>query len=94
MRRNQDCPLEGKSLIVILLDLVDEYGWKELSELTRINIFQKSPDFTTSLKYLHKTPSAKKKVQDLYKSMVEEKNPSHSIAVFSTAAMEAVHRLS
>lgn len=74
MRRNQDCPLKGKALIVIILDLVDQYGWKELSTLTKVNTFQKSPNFTTSLKYLRKTPSALKKVEDLYIKMMEHKN--------------------
>lgn len=85
MKKYQDCPLDGKSLIVIILDLVDEYGWKELSKLTRINTFQKSPNFTTSLKYLRKTPSARKKVEELYIKMMELRNTGKPISVLATA---------
>ncbi|PCH86341.1 MAG: hypothetical protein COB88_08050 [Flavobacteriales bacterium] len=80
--------MKRKTLVVMILELVEEYGWKELSELTRVSTFRKSPDFTTSLKYLHKTPSAKKKVEDLYFKMVTEKDSGNSIAVFSSVACE------
>jgi len=65
-RPSQSCPLEGKSLAIIILLLVDEYGWKELSELTKIATFQKHPNFATNINYLKKTPSARKKVEALY----------------------------
>jgi len=69
-RTRQDCPLEGKSLALIILLLVEEYGWKELSQLTRVAIFEKQPNFITSIKYLKKTPSARKKVEGLYLSII------------------------
>ncbi|MBL4755818.1 MAG: VF530 family DNA-binding protein, partial [Flavobacteriales bacterium] len=62
-RRSHSCPLEGKSLAIIILLLVDEYGWKELSDLTKIATFQKFPNFATNINYLKKTPSARKKVE-------------------------------
>jgi uncharacterized protein (DUF2132 family) len=70
-RTRQDCPLEGKSLAIVILLLVEEYGWKELSDLTRISTFKKHPNFITSINYLKKTPSARKKVEDLYLRTIE-----------------------
>lgn len=84
MQRNQEARLDGKSLVVIILDLVDEYGWKELSELTKINNFHKSPNFTSSLKYLNKTPSARKKVEQLYLKMMEIKNTGKRMSLLAT----------
>ena len=77
-RIRQGCPLEGKSLAIIILLLVEEYGWKELSDLTRISTFEKHPNFTTSINYLKKTPSARKKVEDLYLVTIERRTQTKS----------------
>ena len=70
-RTRQGGPLEGKSLTIIVLLLVEEYGWKELSDLTRISTFKNHPNFITSINYLKKTPSARQKVEDLYLRTIE-----------------------
>lgn len=59
-------PLHGKTLEAILKELVDEYGWPELGYRIRINCFLEDPSISSSLKFLRKTPWARKKVEDLY----------------------------
>lgn len=59
-------PLHGKTLEFIVNYLVDYYGWEQLSTHIRINCFMKDPSVRSSLKFLRKTPWARKKVEDLY----------------------------
>lgn len=59
-------PLHGKTLEVILKYLVDKYGWEELGKIIRINCFTDNPSIQSSLKFLRKTPWARKKVETLY----------------------------
>jgi uncharacterized protein (DUF2132 family) len=78
-RTKQDCPLEGKSLALIILLLVEEYGWKQLSSLTRVATFEKNPNFITNIKYLKKTPSARKKVEGLYLRTIEARSSKKAL---------------
>ena len=59
-------PLHGKTLEVILIVLQDHYGWDGLAERIRVNCFMSNPSVQSSLKFLRKTPWARKKVEDLY----------------------------
>ncbi|MDB4983884.1 MAG: hypothetical protein JWM20_63 [Patescibacteria group bacterium] len=59
-------PLQGKTLEVILNELVAHYGWTELGESITIKCFQVDPSIKSSLIFLRKTPWARKKVEDLY----------------------------
>lgn len=59
-------PLHGKTLEMILNELVARYGWPELGYRIRINCFLDDPSISSSLKFLRKTPWARKKVEDLY----------------------------
>ena len=59
-------PLHGKTLEVVLVFLVDRYGWEELGDRININCFQFDPSIKSSLTFLRKTPWARKKVEDLY----------------------------
>ena len=59
-------PLHGKTLEMILVYLVEFYGWEKLGTLIRINCFTDSPSISSSLKFLRKTDWARKKVEDLY----------------------------
>ncbi len=59
-------PLHGKTLEMILVFLVDRYGWEELGDRININCFQFDPSIKSSLTFLRKTPWARKKVEDLY----------------------------
>lgn len=59
-------PLHGKTLESILIELEKHYGWDELGKIIRINCFISDPSINSSLKFLRKTPWARKKVEDLY----------------------------
>ena len=59
-------PLHGKTLEMILEELVYHFGWEEMGSMIRINCFISNPSIKTSLKFLRKTPWARKKVEDLY----------------------------
>jgi uncharacterized protein (DUF2132 family) len=64
-------PLHGKTLEMILLYLVDRYGWDELGQRIAINCFIYDPSIKSSLTFLRKTPWARKKVEDLYIDSLE-----------------------
>jgi uncharacterized protein (DUF2132 family) len=59
-------PLHGVTLERILTELVDEIGWEQMGYLVRINCFNHDPSIKSSLKFLRKTPWARKKVEELY----------------------------
>lgn len=59
-------PLHGKTLQMIVTHLVEMYGWEELARRIPINCFKSNPSINSSLKFLRKTPWARKKVEDLY----------------------------
>lgn len=63
--RSKD-PLHGKTLKAILSELVERYGWEELSARIRINCFADNPSLNSSLKFLRKTPWARAKVEAVY----------------------------
>ena len=64
-------PLHGKTLEMILTELVHHFGWEALGNIININCFISDPSVSSSLKFLRKTPWARKKVEELYvKSMV------------------------
>ena len=65
-------PLHGKTLEMILDHLVEKYGWEELGSIIRINCFNDNPSIKSSLKFLRKTPWARKKVEDLYIETVSD----------------------
>jgi uncharacterized protein (DUF2132 family) len=64
--RKSNDPLHGKTLEFIVKFLVDYYGWEQLSTHIRIRCFTNNPSVQSSLKFLRKTPWARKKVEELY----------------------------
>ena len=66
---NKD-PLHGITLEKIIVALVEHFGWDELGRCVDIRCFQLNPSVQSSLKFLRKTPWARKKVEDLYVGMV------------------------
>lgn len=58
--------LHGITLEAILTRLVGHYGWDELGKRVAINCFLSDPSIKSSLKFLRKTPWARKEVEDLY----------------------------
>jgi uncharacterized protein (DUF2132 family) len=59
-------PLHGVTLEAILTRLVEKYGWDELGKRIPIQCFLNDPSIKSSLKFLRRTPWARKKVEDLY----------------------------
>ena len=63
-------PLHGKTLEAVLTELVKDLGWEALGEQIRVNCFTSNPSIKSSLTFLRKTPWARKKVEDLYVSIL------------------------
>ncbi|RJP85106.1 MAG: DUF2132 domain-containing protein [Desulfobacteraceae bacterium] len=59
-------PLHGITLEQIVNSLVEHYGWNDLGNRIKIKCFNSDPSVNSSLKFLRKTPWARKKVEDLY----------------------------
>ncbi len=59
-------PLHGVTLEKIVTDLVDFYGWDALGSRVDIRCFNYDPSIKSSLKFLRKTPWARKKIESLY----------------------------
>ncbi len=68
---NKD-PLHGITLEKIVTSLVDDYGWEELGENINLRCFTNNPSIKSSLKFLRRTPWARKKVENLY--LAHQKN--------------------
>ncbi|MBV1914864.1 MAG: VF530 family protein [Pseudomonadales bacterium] len=63
---NNNDPLHGVTLKTIVTRLQQKYGWQGLADRIRINCFSHDPSIQSSLKFLRKTPWARKKVEALY----------------------------
>ena len=59
-------PLHGITLKELVNTLFEHYGWEELGDRINIRCFKSDPSINSSLKFLRKTPWARKKVEDLY----------------------------
>jgi uncharacterized protein (DUF2132 family) len=59
-------PLHGITLKTIVEELVAHYGFEELGMRINIRCFTHDPSVKSSLKFLRRTPWARKKVEDLY----------------------------
>ena len=65
-------PLHGITLEMIVNRLVERYGWAELGDRIPIKCFTNDPSVKSSLKFLRRTPWARKKVEELYLKSVME----------------------
>lgn len=65
-------PLHGITLEALLNTLVDRYGWAELATRININCFKSDPSIKSSLKFLRRTPWARKEVETLYIDSLED----------------------
>lgn len=59
-------PLHGVTLEMIVNRLVEVYGWEGLGQRIDIRCFNSNPSVKSSLKFLRRTPWARKKVEELY----------------------------
>jgi uncharacterized protein (DUF2132 family) len=72
MEKQPNNPLHGKTLLSILEHLVEAYGWEHLGHKIDIRCFNYDPSIKSSLKFLRKTPWARKKVEELYIQTIEK----------------------
>ena len=63
---NQNDPLHGLTLQMLLERLVALYGWSELARFIDINCFKKDPSIKSSLVFLRRTPWARQQVEEFY----------------------------
>ncbi|MDQ6977255.1 MAG: VF530 family protein [Ghiorsea sp.] len=73
-QQTEQDPMHGKTLKMILEELVSYYGWGELGIHVKIRCFNMNPSINSSLAFLRRTPWARTKVEYLYKDMLDEKN--------------------
>lgn len=64
--QHENDPLHGITLEKIVVYLVEHYGWRDLGDRIQIRCFNSDPSIKSSLKFLRKTPWARKKVESLY----------------------------
>jgi uncharacterized protein (DUF2132 family) len=69
-------PLHGITLEMMLTQLVEKYGWSELSKRIPVRCFYNEPSIKSSLIFLRRTPWARKSVEDLYLNSIARKQPS------------------
>lgn len=65
-------PLHGMTLEKIVVSLQEFYGWEGLGERVKIRCFNDDPSVKSSLKFLRKTPWARKEVEDLFVYTLEK----------------------
>lgn len=66
MNEQPQNPLHGITLETILTQLVKQHGWDELGKQIPIQCFRNDPSIKSSLKFLRRTPWARKKVEEMY----------------------------
>jgi len=62
-------PLHGITLEHALTELVAAFGWEVLGQRIKIRCFTTDPSIGSSLKFLRKTPWARKRVEEMYLRM-------------------------
>jgi uncharacterized protein (DUF2132 family) len=67
-------PLHGVTLLAIVTELVERYGWEKLGQKIEIRCFIHDPSIESSLKFLRRTPWAREKVEALYLRGVKKDN--------------------
>lgn len=73
MTEQANNPLHGKTLEMILNELVEYYGWEELGFRINICCFNENPSIKSSLVFLRRTPWAREKVERLYLKMLKRR---------------------
>ncbi len=59
-------PLHGVGLKILLIEIVDQYGFEMLFSYLNINCFKTNPSIDSSVKFLKKTDWAREKVEAFY----------------------------
>ena len=66
IEEQQNNPLHGLKLEVLLTELVEFYGWEILAAAMRFHCFNTNPSIKASLTFLRKTQWAKEKLEAFY----------------------------
>jgi len=77
LNKQPNNPLHNITLENILIFLVEKYGWENLGRWVRIRCFNIDPSIKSSLKFLRKTPWARKQVEDIYIATVMQKSSTN-----------------
>lgn len=64
-------PLHGITLETMLIKMQEYYGWEGLAERMRVNCFKFDPTLKSCLAFFRKTPWARKKLEELYRQMIQ-----------------------
>lgn len=64
--QQQNDPLHGVTLEMLLNQLVEHHGWEKLGQIIKIRCFTNDPSIKSSLQFLRRTPWARAKVEELY----------------------------
>jgi uncharacterized protein (DUF2132 family) len=78
MDRKSNDPLEGKTLEMIVNELVAAYGWEGLATEVPLRCFKNDPSVKSSLTFLRRTPWARTKVEALYRDHLQYKLDQNS----------------
>lgn len=73
-------PLHGITLEMMLVALTEWYSWPELAERIKIRCFSNDPSISSSLKFLRRTPWARKKVEDLFSYNLRKRGQGEKFA--------------
>lgn len=68
-------PLHGITLERMLTELVDHFGWPTLGRQIQIRCFINEPSIGSSLKFLRRTPWARRQVEEMYLLMRSTQAP-------------------
>ena len=71
---NENNPLHGIKLEMIVTELYEKFGWEELDKKIKLNCFYKDPSVKSTLKFLRTTPWARTKVENLYLQTFKQSN--------------------
>ncbi|MDX9720920.1 MAG: VF530 family protein [Myxococcota bacterium] len=69
MQSGRQDPLHGQTLEMIVKHLVNTFGFEELGKRVPIRCFTHDPSVSSSLKFLRRTPWARKQVEALFLSL-------------------------
>jgi len=64
--QQQNDPLHGVTLEMMLNQLVEHHGWEKMGQIIKIRCFNYDPSIKSSLQFLRRTTWARTKVEELY----------------------------
>ena len=67
--------LDGITLEMIVTQLSERMGWEAMAAAVPVRCFTLDPSIKSSLKFLRRTPWARKKVEELYLQQVAQQQP-------------------